>query len=76
MSKLIIRNLSSVSDVKALDFVQHVLKLGRISNHDTQYCSATLFGEVPNQCVVYTDKNKKSDKFIVNDYPSKNAPSV
>ena len=41
MSRIIINNHSRVSDFKALELVQSVVKEGRISNNDTQYCYCT-----------------------------------
>lgn len=64
MSRIIIDNRSSLSDVDATLAVAKVIEQGRISNDNKQYCYLTTF---TNGLVVATDLNKKSDKFIVID---------
>lgn len=38
-----------------------VAEMGRVSNSGQQYCYCTTFAD----CVVYTDKNQYSDRFII-----------
>lgn len=78
MSKLIINNRSDCTDTQALEMVMGVVKQGRISNHDKQYCYITTFTIKPTDgaliktpdktYVVATDLNKKSDRFTVSNY--------
>ena len=72
MGKLIIDNRASIHDVVAMNFVQRVIQQGRISKEGKQYCYTTSFtmGGV-DRIMVYTDLNKRSDRFIVCDYPPK-----
>ena len=73
MSKLIIENMSKATDQQALDCVMKVIDMGRISNDGKQYCYAStleildITGKI--RVLVYTDLNKKSDRFIVVDDP-------
>ena len=70
MGKLIIDNRSKFDDMAAMTIISLVIKRGRISKEGTQYCYATTFtiGK-EDQVMVYTDLNKKSDRFVVCDYP-------
>lgn len=63
MSKFIIENRSAIPDTDAIRRVVRVVEMGRISNSGENYCYATAFTD----CVVITDKNMKSDRFIVTD---------
>lgn len=65
MSRLIIENHSSLSDAQALDYVAHVIRMGRISGNS--YCSATRWRN--NGIVVYASRNKASDRLVVCDDP-------
>ena len=67
MGKIIIENRSSVSDNVAISLVQRVITKGRVSNDGKQYCYATVFRnpEQDGEIAVYTDLNKKSDRFVV-----------
>lgn len=63
-SKLIIKNESSADDFTCLHLVMSVIKLGRISKNDTQYCYVCA----SDNYVVYTDLTKnKTDVFTVRD---------
>ena len=66
MSKIIVENRSSLSDSQCLVVVGEVIEKGRISNNGKQYCYATRFTG-PTSCVVVTDLNKCSDRFVVID---------
>jgi hypothetical protein len=65
MSKIIIDNRSSHSDVAVLGLVQRVVRRGRNSNNGTQYCYLTRCLDA--KALIATDLNKKSDRFIVMD---------
>jgi len=63
MGKLIIENRTDMPDIEALWYVMEVMRDGRISNDGKQYCYATAWKLTG--IVVYTDLNKKSDRFVV-----------
>jgi len=65
MNKLIIDNRTDLSDLVAIEFVKSVIALGRISNDGKQYCYGTTFTLVGKQYRVFTDLNKKSDRFVI-----------
>jgi hypothetical protein len=69
MGKIIIDNRSSSSDETAIQLVAQVMIKGRISNYGSQYCYATIFGKTETRpsIAVYTDLNKKSDRFVITD---------
>ena len=64
MEKLIIENRSNLSMKDALSRARQVVCQGKISktSKGKQYCFATSW---PDGTVVYADKNKKSDRLIV-----------
>ena len=59
--KIIVENRSNLDMIEALLYVQSVIEGGRISNQYKQFCYATRF----ESCVIYTDLNKKSDRFVI-----------
>ena len=61
MKKIIIENRTTVPMETILLLVTKVISMGRISNNNTQYCYATTFHDI----IIWTDKNKKSDRFVV-----------
>ena len=63
MNNIIIKNNSDLTDVDCLRYVIEVVKQGRISNDNQQYCFITKFlsGAVVSS---YTTKTK-TDVFIV-----------
>lgn len=63
--KLIIENISVLSMQDALTLATHVVKMGRISNGNKQYCFATVFNVEGEEIAVYSDLNKKSDKLTI-----------
>lgn len=70
MSKIIIENRSkTLEDIDAIKLVEKVIKGGRISNGNKQYCYLTNFsyGVTGESYNVATELNKQSDKFIVMD---------
>lgn len=72
MSKIIIENKSSVSDLSAISACAEVIKAGRISGdgQKKQYCYATRISMVGvNDLMIYATLNKSSDKLtVVDDY--------
>lgn len=65
MNKLIIDNRTDLSDLDILIMIGKVIGSGRISNNDKQYCYGTAFKVDKEEYMVYTDLNKKSDRFII-----------
>jgi hypothetical protein len=65
MNKIIIDNRTELTDLESTTLVCRVIELGRISNNDKQYCYGTsvTIGEV--NYMVWTDLNKKSDRFVI-----------
>jgi hypothetical protein len=66
--KIIIDNKSSESDLIVLSCVEDIIRAGRISNYGKQYCYATTFAVADKKIIIYTDLNKKSDKFTAINY--------
>lgn len=64
MHKLIIKNnVSFLSDIEALSYVQYVVEQGRISNYGKEYCFVTSW---KNGVVVFTHRTKEgTDVFTV-----------
>jgi hypothetical protein len=65
MGRIIINNKSELPDTVAMDLVMRVMKAGRISNNDKQYCYLTTFHLDSVQYDVATDLRKESDSFVV-----------
>jgi len=73
MGKLIINNMSRHTDLQALQACSEVVKNGRISNAGKQYCYATIVEMSGGPDLsIYTDLNKKSDRFTVLDSNERN----
>ena len=68
MDKIIIENRTDKHMNEVLGYVAAVIQGGRISNNGKQYCYATRFKE---NIMVYTDLNKKSDRFVIWQEPVK-----
>ena len=71
MGKIIINNVSKATDEQAIDIVLKVIRLGRISNNDKQYCyvSEGIVRDVTGEfriCII-SSLNKNSDSFRVID---------
>ena len=66
-----INNKSDLTDLEAIDWVASVIKMGRISNEEKQYCYLTVFRANDAEYHVVTDLRKKSDSFIVYKVPTK-----
>jgi len=69
--KLIIENRSDLDELTCLDLVSKVVKMGRISNDDKQYCYLSTIDIGGEEYCVSTDLNKKSDRFIIYKTPKK-----
>ena len=65
MNKLIIDNRTDLQDIHAVSLVSKVVEQGRISNDEKQYCYGTAFSIDGKQFLVWTDLNKKSDRFVI-----------
>lgn len=63
--RIIINNDSDLSIIDAMRLVERVIKEGRISNYDKQYCYATVFAIDTNEYAVLSSLNKGSDSFRV-----------
>jgi len=62
--RLIIENRTGMPMVQAMEYAQSVVREGKISGDGdkAQYCYATTFD---NGIVVWADKNKASDRLVV-----------
>jgi hypothetical protein len=65
MNKLIIDNRTELTDLQAVHLVAEVIKQGRISNYGKQYCYGTEITIEDNKYMIWTDLNKKSDRFVI-----------
>jgi hypothetical protein len=63
MSKIIIKNNTDISDLYVMHLVGLVIKEGRISNNDKQYCYMTVFNIDEEEYHIVTDLRKCSDVF-------------
>jgi len=75
-SRIIINNLSDLSDEEALHLVSRVVAQGKVSNRGKQYCYATVFALQREHgwydYVVYTNLTRKGTHvfYIYKDGPS------
>ncbi len=65
MGKIIIDNRTELSDIEAVTLVGKVIEQGRISNRGRQYCYLTVVEIENKKYAIYTDLNKKSDRFLI-----------
>lgn len=65
MGRLIIDNRSDLTDAEALAEVLWIVKDGRVSNQDKQYCYLTIINYEGKEYQISTDLNKKSDRFVI-----------
>lgn len=65
MNKLIIDNRTELTDLEAVNLISKVIKQGRISNDGKQYCYGTGITIDDKSYMVWTDLNKKSDRFVI-----------
>jgi len=68
MNKLIIDNRTDLDDSMALALVVSVMMEGRVSNNGTQYCFLTIFKYAGKEYQVASFKNKKSDRFVIENH--------
>jgi hypothetical protein len=68
MNKIIIDNRSDLNDADAVNMVLNVIKMGRISNEEKQYCYLSLIQVDGKKYQIASFLNKKSDRFIVNNH--------
>lgn len=66
-NKIIIDNRTELSDLDAMCLVKSIIKEGRISNNDKQYCYGTTINIEGNLYGIWTEVNKKSDRFVITD---------
>lgn len=65
MNKLIIDNRTELTDLEAVTLVSRVIAQGRISNNGEQYCYGTRITIEDKEYMIWTDLNKKSDRFVI-----------
>jgi hypothetical protein len=65
MSRFIIDIRDGIEECFALSLVERVVRGGRVSKFGKQYCYVTVFNVNWEKYAVYTELNKKSDRFIV-----------
>lgn len=65
MNKLIIDNRTELTDIEAITLVSIVIKKGRISNDEKQYVYGTVIAIEYKEYMIWTDLNKKSDRFVI-----------
>lgn len=63
--RLIIDNKTNIKLFNILPHIIEIMKWGRISNNDKQYCYLTTFKYNDEEYHIVTDLNKKSDKFTI-----------
>lgn len=61
-SRLIIENRTNLSMLDIMHHVIAVLRMGRISNDEKQYCYVSTFAD---GIVIASDLNDKSDRLVV-----------
>ena len=65
LNKLIIDNRTELTDLDVITLVGKVIKQGRISNDGKQYCYGTGITIEDKEYMIWTDLNKKSDRFVI-----------
>lgn len=65
MNKLIIDNRTDLSDHEVIQIIQEVIKIGRISNKNKQYCLGIVVELEGIKYAVNSYKNKNSDRFLI-----------
>lgn len=65
MNKIIIKNQTELSMIDVLELVKKVIKMGRISNNDKQYCYLTYIEIANKKYHLVTDLRKCSDVFTL-----------
>jgi hypothetical protein len=64
-NKLILVNTTDLPMVDFLRLAQEVIKMGRISNYNKQYCYVTSFTADADEYHIVSDLNEKSDKLTL-----------
>ncbi len=65
MNRIIINNKTDLSDIDAIGMVTAVIKEGRCSNDNMQYCYLTSFKSNKKHYQVSTDLRIRSDSFTI-----------
>lgn len=65
MNRIIINNKTELTDLECLEMVKDVIKQGRCSNDNMQYCYLTSFKRYNKQYQVSTDLRIRSDSFTI-----------
>lgn len=66
MGKILITNDAGVSDLRAMNLVSEVIKLGRLSDDCKQYCYVTTFKDTNGDISVSARRTRTgSDTFII-----------
>jgi len=72
-SKFIITNYSDLTDIEVLEWILEVVKDGRISNNDKQYCYLSCFDYNGKSYQIASDLNKQSDRFRIVNVSTRNS---
>lgn len=72
MEKIIIQNESDLPMSHVLRLVEDVVKMGRISNNEKQYCYLAAYTVGEKKYHIVSDLNEKSDKFTIYQVPPHN----
>lgn len=65
MNKFIIDNRTELTDLESVNLVSRVIKQGRISNDNRQYCYVTVIKIENKSYFISAYLNKKSDRFVI-----------
>ena len=65
MNRLIIDNRTELTDFESITLIGRVINQGRISNGGKQYCYGTGITIKGKEYMIWTDLNKKSDRFVI-----------
>lgn len=72
-SRIIIKHDETISDLEALEYVNNIIKMGKISDDKSAYCSTVIF---KSEIVVTSKKTKSGHSFDIQNYnlnvPDKN----
>ena len=65
MNKIIVENRTDMSDLDSLELACSVIRQGRVSNNNKQYCYVCTSKVNNKNYAISTDLNKKSDRFVI-----------
>ena len=69
MSKFIIENRTNISDIEVMEIISLIVEQGRVSSNNKQYSYITVVKSTAGaEYRVWTDLNKKSDRFVIENY--------